>query len=128
MLSAMPLAAQVSTNLDFTAPFPFYVGNVRMPSGSYVVKQAFDDTPNLLVIKSADGRHTASVGTISTESARVPRQSDIVFEQYGAHLYFDRVVVAGQRNGSLAETSKAEKKAEESASVAEEHSVAAYGQ
>ena len=37
VLSSMPLAAQVTSNLMFKTPFAFYVGNVLMPSGSYII-------------------------------------------------------------------------------------------
>ncbi len=35
LLSVMPLAAQVENGVLFTAPFPFYAGNVEFPAGSY---------------------------------------------------------------------------------------------
>ena len=36
LLSVMPLAAQVDNNgVVFTAPLPFYAGNVELPAGSF---------------------------------------------------------------------------------------------
>ena len=34
LLSASPLTAQLGNGLKFNTPFPFYVGNAKMPAGS----------------------------------------------------------------------------------------------
>ena len=39
LLSVMPLAAQVANRVVFTAPFPFYTGNVKLPAGSYIITE-----------------------------------------------------------------------------------------
>jgi hypothetical protein len=39
LLSVMPLAAQVDNGIVFTAPFPFYAGNVKWPTGSYIITE-----------------------------------------------------------------------------------------
>ena len=33
LLSVMPLAGQIDNGVDFTAPFPFYAGDVKLPAG-----------------------------------------------------------------------------------------------
>jgi hypothetical protein len=39
LLSVLPLAAQVGNGVKFTTPFPFMVGDTKMPSGSYFLTQ-----------------------------------------------------------------------------------------
>ena len=39
LFSVLPLATQMDTALKFKAPFPFYIGDTRMPSGSYIITQ-----------------------------------------------------------------------------------------
>jgi hypothetical protein len=124
----MPLAAQVAYGVKFTAPFPFYVGNTQMPSGSYSLTQPDALFNKIVQVKSEDGLHSAYINVIPTESLEPPRQSKVVFERYGDTLYFDRVILQGDPDGIAAESTKAEKKAKETASVVEERSVAVAGQ
>ena len=51
----------------------------------------------------------------------------ILFEKYGNTLYFDRLLLQGDTYGIVADPTKAEKKAEETASVVEERSITASG-
>jgi hypothetical protein len=124
----MPLAAQVAYAVKFTAPFPFYVGDTQMPSGSYSLTQPDDLFNKIAQVKSDDGLHSAYINISPTESLEPPRQSKVVFEKYGDTLYFDRVLLQGDTYGIAAQSTKAEKKAKETASVVEEQSVAVAGQ
>lgn len=126
LFSAMPLAAQVAYGVKFTTPFPFYVGNTRMPSGSYLLTQPEEFNKSIAVIKSADGLYSTFLGVTPTQSLDPPRQSKILFEKYGNTLYFDRLLLQGDTYGIVADP-KAEKKAEETASVVEERSITASG-
>jgi hypothetical protein len=126
--SAMPLAAQILYGVKFTAPFPFYVGNTQMPSGSYLITQPEDLGIAIAFVRSADGLHSAMIAITPTQSLQAPRQSKIVFEKYGDTLYFNRVLLAGDPYGIAAVPTKAEKKAEETASVAQEQSIVVAGQ
>ncbi len=127
LFSAMPLAAQVTYGVKFTTPFSFYVGSTQMPSGSYSLTQPDDFNKSIAVIKSADGLHSTFIGVTPTQSLDPPRQSKITFEKYGNTLYFNRVLLQGDAYGIVADPTKAEKKAQETAGV-EERSIAASGQ
>jgi hypothetical protein len=128
LFSAMPLAAQVAYGVKFTTPFPFYVGNTQMPSGSYLLTQPDDFNKAIAVVKSADGLHSTFIGVTPTQSLDPPRQSKIIFEKYGNTLYFNRVLLQGDTYGIVADTTKAETKVKETASVVEEQSITASGQ
>jgi hypothetical protein len=128
IFSAMPLAAQVLYSVKFTTPFPFYLGDTEMPSGSYSLTQPEDLNKAVAVIRSADGSHAAFVDVNPTESLDPPRKSKVTFEKYGNTLYFNRVILEGDPHGIVALKSKAEKKAKETASVVEERSITVAGQ
>jgi hypothetical protein len=127
LLSVLPLAAQVGNGVKFTAPFPFYVGDTKMPSGSYSLTQPDDLNFQVAIIRSEDGKHDAAFGVNPTEDPKTPNQSKIVFERYGDHLYLNKVIVQGYETGMVALQTKAEKKAALMASAVEERSVVAYG-
>jgi hypothetical protein len=128
LLSVLPLAAQVGNGVKFTAPFPFYVGDTQLPSGSYSLTQPEDLNFQVAIIRSADGSHSAIIDVNHTDSLETPSQSKVIFEKYGDHLYFNRVIVEGEDNGMVALRTKAEKKAALMATAVEERSVVAYGQ
>jgi hypothetical protein len=124
----MPLYSQITNGVAFTASFPFYVGKVLMPSGSYTVRQSDDTFLGVAVIQSTDGRHSASITVNPTESIQPPRVTSVSFEQYGDHMFFDRVRLAGDTYGIAAVPSTNEKMAEEMAAAGTSHSVEVAGQ
>ena len=123
LLSVMPLAAQIDNGVDFTASFPFYAGNAKMPAGSYKITQS-DMDANLLQIQSNDGVHSAFVDFIPTHSAQPHPHSDVTFHKYGDTEYLNRIWVQGQKYGMKVDPTKAETKAAANASVVE-HSLSA---
>jgi hypothetical protein len=127
LLSVLPLAAQVGNGVKFTTPFPFYVGDTKMPSGSYTLTQPDDLNFQIAIIRGADGKHNAAFSVNPTENPQTPNSSKVVFQRYGDNLYFNRVIVQGYETGMVALKTKAEKKAALMATAVEERSVVAYG-
>ena len=123
LLSVMPLAAQIDNGVDFTASFPFYAGNAKMPAGSYKIIQSDPDL-NILQIQSKDGVHSALVEFIPTHSAQPHPHSDVTFHKYGDTEYLNRIWVQGQEYGMKVDPTKAETKAAANANVVE-HSLSA---
>jgi hypothetical protein len=104
--------------VDFTASFPFYAGNAKMPAGSYKIIQSDPDL-NILQIQSSDGAHSAFVDIIPTHSAQPHPHSDVTFHKYGDTEYIDRIWVEGQEYGMKVDPTKAEMKAATNANVVE---------
>ena len=123
LLSVIPLAAQIDNAVDFTTSFPFYVGNAKMPAGSYKITPS-DSDGNILQVESNDGVHSAFVGVIATHSEQPHTQSDVTFHKYGDTEYLNRVWVEGQRYGMKVDPTKDEMKAAASTNVVE-HSLPA---
>jgi hypothetical protein len=123
LLSVMPLAAQIDNGVDFTTSFPFYVGNAKMPAGSYKITQSDMDAP-ILEIQSNNGVHSALVDFIPTQSAQPHPHSDVTFHKYGDTEYLNRIWVQGQEYGMKVDPTKAETKAAANANVVE-HSLSA---
>jgi hypothetical protein len=123
LLSVMPLAAQIDNGVDFTTSFPFYVGNAKMPAGSYKISQTDIDS-SVLQIQSSDGAHSALVEFIPTHAEQPHSQSDVTFHKYGDTDYLNRLWVNGQRYGMKVDPTNAETKAAANANVVE-HSIVA---
>jgi hypothetical protein len=122
LLSAMPLAAQIDNGVIFTAPFPFYAGNVKLPAGSYKLNKLNINAQQLLLRNSA-GSDGVFLYFIPTSSANPSRESYVTFHKIGDTGYLREVSVAGETNGVEFSRSKAEKKAAATATVADNTTV-----
>lgn len=128
LISVMPLKAQVGNGIQFNTPFPFYVGHAKMPAGSYTLTEPDDLDRQAIMVRSNDGRFGAAALVIGTQSSQPQRQTMVVFDKYGDTLFLDKVLLSGDTSGVMVLPTKAEKRAEESASVPEQRSIAASGQ
>jgi hypothetical protein len=124
LLSVMPLAAQMDNGVDFTASFPFYAGDVKLPAGNYKVVRS-DDNADILQIENKDDLHSVLVGFTPTESAVPHRESAVTFEKYGDTDYLDRVWIQGEEYGISVDPGRVETAAEANAT---QHATAAGGQ
>jgi hypothetical protein len=122
LLSVMPLAAQIGNGVVFTAPFPFYAGNVELPAGSYKLTQLNINAQALLLRNSASTDGVFLYFT-PTRSADPYRESDVTFDKIGDTGYLRALSVAGETDGIAFRRSKAEKKAAATATVAENTTV-----
>ena len=124
LLSVMPLAAQIDNGVDFTAPFPFYAGDVKLPAGDYKVAR-LDENTNVLQVENRDDLQSVLVDFTPTESALPHRNSAVTFNKYGDTDYLDRVWLEGEEYGISVDPGKVET-AEES--TAAQHATATGGQ
>jgi hypothetical protein len=123
LLSVVPLAAQIANGVDFTSAFPFYVGNAKLPAGTYKITQSDTDT-SILQIQSNDGTHSAFIDFTPTYSAQPHPHSDVTFQKYGDAEYLNRIWIEGQQYGMKVDPTKSEMKAAAGVGV-EEHSPSA---
>jgi hypothetical protein len=124
LLSVMPLVAQIDNGVDFTASFPFYAGDVKLPAGNYKVVQ-LDQNVDVLQIENRDNLHSVLVGFTPTDSVLPHRNSAVTFEKYGDSDYLDRVWIEGQEYGIGLDPGRIETAAETNAP---QHVMAARGQ
>lgn len=110
LLSVMPLAAQVDYNVVFTAPFPFYAGNVKWPAGSYIITEPNTSAPIVLIRNSA-GTKGEFINFIPTSSFDPQKETDVTFQKYGDTGYLQTLSVEGETNGIEFPRTKAEAKA-----------------
>ena len=115
LLSAMPLAAQVGnspvTSVLFTAPFPFYAGNVKLPAGSYIISERNVGDQTVL-IRNIAGTKGEFINFIPTKSLDPQKESDVTFQKYGDTGYLQTLSLEGETDGIEFPRTKAEAKAE----------------
>ena len=111
LLSVMPLAAQVDNSVVFTAPFPFYAGNVKLPAGSYIITE-LDENTNVVLIRNIAGTKGEFINFIPTTSLDPQKENDVTFQKYGDTGYLQTLSVEGETDGIEFPRTKAEAKAE----------------
>src|ERR1700751_2175298 len=115
LLSVMPLAAQVANSdvhsVVFTAPFPFYAGNVKLPAGSYIITEP-NLSDNIVLIRNIAGTKSEFFNFIPTRSLDPQKETDVTFQRYGDTGYLQTLSVEGETDGIEFPRTKAEAKAE----------------
>jgi len=115
LLSVMPLAAQVAHSLVnsvvFTAPFPFYAGNVKLPAGSYRITEPLANA-DVVLIRNIAGTKGEFINFIPTSSVDPQKENDVTFQKYGDTGYLQGLSIEGETDGIEFPRTKAEAKAE----------------
>src|ERR1700733_4143248 len=115
LLWVMPLAGQVASSaassVVFTAPFPFYAGNVKLPAGSYRITEPNQNT-NAVLIRNSAGTKGEFINFIPTSSLDPQKETDVTFQKYGDTGYLQGLSIEGDTNGLEFPRTKAEAKAE----------------
>jgi hypothetical protein len=114
LLSIMPLAAQVAHSLVnsvvFTAPFPFYAGNVKLPAGSYRITEP-NENADIVLIRNIAGTKGEFINFIPTSSVYPQKKNDVTFQKYGDTGYLQSLSLEGEMTGIEFPRTKAEAKA-----------------
>jgi hypothetical protein len=90
-LGAASVARADETVAKVKVPFAFFVNDVRLPAGDYIVRAASDDG-QVLEIASTDGRHIALSPSIPWNEDKQPARPELVFEKFGGAYFLSRVV------------------------------------
>jgi hypothetical protein len=114
--------AQLAEPIVFTTRFPFFVGNARMPPGSYRVRQEDADVPVLLIAAEPSGKFAAFIDIIPAQADATSPHNEVVFHRYGDREYLSKIWVEDQASGMQVEMTKTEKRDAAKATAAE-HSV-----
>jgi hypothetical protein len=84
--------ARADERIVAKVPFAFIVGNVRLPAGSYVVKEDMSTGAGVLAIQSADGRRSVYTLTIPYAPNRGPADPELVFEKFNDQYFLFRII------------------------------------
>ena len=110
LLFAIPALAQMENGVRFDAPFAFYVGDAKMPAGSYTVTQPDINIPVLLV-QDADGSHSAFIAFRPVNQDTAPSETKVGFKKYGDFDFLSHIMVQGENAHIIIEQSQSEEAA-----------------
>jgi hypothetical protein len=115
LLSVIPLAAQVAhspvSSVVFTAPFPFYAGNVKLPAGSYRITEPIANA-DLVLIRNIASTKEEFIYFTPTSSLGPQKENDVTFHKYGDTGYLQALSLEGETEGIEFPRTKAEAKAQ----------------
>jgi hypothetical protein len=109
LVSVMPLVAQVGNGVVFTAPFPFYAGDVEMPAGTYKITQP-NMNSTVVLLRNVAGTHGVFLSFTPTGDANLHGETYLRFSKYGDTGYLRTLSVAGETDGMEFARSTAERK------------------
>jgi hypothetical protein len=109
-LSSSPALALAPEALVVHVPFAFSVADETLPAGDYRINPLNDLQPQVLEIRSADGRHAVLTfvqdGPVTSRSG----EPELIFDRYGAKEFL-RVVRLPQETEAILGPSRAEMEA-----------------
>jgi hypothetical protein len=123
IVCAIPATAQIANEVTFDAPSAFYVGNAKMPAGSYRITQPDADT-SLLLIEDANGSHSVFAEYERTSTDTPQSQTDVAFNKYGNVEFLSTISIQGRTSEMQMLPSKFEQNTAKAA-AAEKHTLSA---
>jgi len=93
VLGGAAVARADETVAKVKVPFAFFVNDVRLPAGDYIVRAASDDG-QVLEIVSTDGHHVAFSPSIPWNEDKQTTKPELVFEKFGGAYFLSRIVAA----------------------------------
>ena len=92
-------SAQTARVIHVNVPFEFVVGEKRLPAGDYTVRPILRDSEKTLLVRSADGRATATVHTNAVVARSASSKAKLTFAQYGEQYFLAQVWTPGSDTG-----------------------------
>jgi hypothetical protein len=120
--AAQTVSAQIQGPIDLKVGFKFYAGNTELPAGSYSIRAADDKDPNILELRSADGKMSVLIDVHNTDSDTPSPKTHVVFKKFGDREILSEIFEEGRVGAQVAE-SQQEKRAAKGGATPEKHSI-----
>ncbi len=86
---------QIEGQIKVNVPFTFYVGNTQMPAGEYTIRPVLPSNPELLELRSAEGKTAVLILGRPAQSTTVPTKTELIFKTYGNSPILSQIFQAG---------------------------------
>lgn len=111
------------TSIEADVPHAFIVKDKTLPPGMYTVKRLDDTRPNVLEIRSADGRTAVVFEAESVQANQIPSDAELVFDRVGDQYFLSKIWPSDSNIGYQLPKTKSEKTLEAGGMQAEHHSI-----
>jgi hypothetical protein len=121
-VTARAQALSDDTAIEAYVPHAFILKDKTLPAGKYTIKRVDDTQPNVLEIRSADGRTAVVFEAESVQANQIPRKAEMVFDQVGDQYFLAKIWTTDSKIGYQLPKTKAQEGLEGSGTKAEQHS------
>lgn len=111
------------TSIEADVPHAFIVKDKTLPAGKYTVKRLDDTQPNVLDIRSADGRTAVVFEAESVQANQIPSDAALVFDKVGEQYFLSTIWASDSNIGYQLPKTKSEKTLEAGGMQAEHHTI-----
>jgi hypothetical protein len=105
-------------SLEANVPFDFIVGDQTMAAGQYSISQITQQADDIAVRSAASSANAIRL-TNGVEADETPKQSKLVFHQYGDKFYLAQIWTVANREGRELLKSRSEKTLERELSASQ---------
>lgn len=116
-------AAQIVGRIEADVPFPFYVGNTQLPAGRYEIKRVLPDNPDVLELRSKDGKTAVLIAGEAAQVTDPPSKTELIFKKFGNDFVLSQIFEAGTPIGVELPKMLQEERAAKGGASAEKRSV-----
>ncbi len=100
-LTSLTAFGMVTNGVRVNVPFSFVVEKTVLPAGRYVIRPVDPANPNILTIRSENGRKSVIVVTEPvTATDKTPQSSELLFQKVGNREYLSQIWENGAYDGS----------------------------
>jgi hypothetical protein len=92
-------SAQIVGEIKANVPFTFYVGNTQLPAGEYRISRVVPENPDLLEMRSTDGKMAVLILGHAVQSTTTPGKTELIFKKYGNVAILSQIFQAGNQLG-----------------------------
>jgi hypothetical protein len=118
--------AQIVGQIETKIPFPFYVGDAKLPAGDYVIRPLSDTDGTVMEISTPDGRNSALFEVRQSRDNTPPQRTELIFDKYGDHYVLAKLYDQGSAAGDAVLESRYQKRFESASPNHEERHVPAH--
>ena len=123
--------AQIETDarIQVNVPFAFAVADTTLPAGKYEIRTLDENVPNVLEIRTPNGRTTV---VFETEDAQTrggdqrASKTEVAFDKVGDRYFLSQVWLAGSASGNALPKSRMEKRLLDGGGQSERHSILGF--
>src|SRR6267142_2363419 len=90
---------QIENEIRVDVPFTFYVGNTQLPAGEYTIRRVSPVNPDLLELRSTDGKMAVLVLGRPAQSTTTPPKTELIFKKYGSVPVLSQIFQVGNQTG-----------------------------
>lgn len=128
LIAGGTVAARAQALIDDTVvqanvPHSFIVKDKTLPAGKYTVKRLSDTQPNVLEIRSDNGRNAVTFEAETAQANQIISKAELVFNKVGDQYFLSKILTPDSSFGYQVPKTKAEESLEGSGMKTEHHSI-----